>query len=154
MSIDYTNNWFIEAVPMNKIDRRKQSVQVGVHIEEVVEMLQSFTLEGFETKRAEAIVAMHELAEIMKKNPDAIMKLRDRQEFLDACADQIVTATGSAYMQGMDIVGALNEVNKSNFSKFKDGRAIFNEFGKIAKNPETYKEPELKPFIGIDPVQG
>ena len=40
---------------------------------------------------------------------------------LDAICDQIVTAVGVAYMMGMDIEGALAEVNRSNWSKFKGG---------------------------------
>lgn len=152
MSIHYTNQWFLEAVPFNKITRRSQTIQVGVHLEEVVEMLQAFELCGFKTEHENAINALHTLAEAMKKDAMAMMKVPDRKAFLDACCDQLVTATGSAYMQGMNIVGGLNEVNQSNFSKFVDGKAIFNEHGKIAKG-KNYKKPELAPYTGIDPVQ-
>ena len=72
--------------------------------------------------------------------------LDSRRELLDALCDQIVTAVGVAYMLGMDIQGALNEVNRSNWSKFVDGKAVFNEQGKIAKS-ENYTPPQLVEFV-------
>ena len=153
MPLQQTKRWFDLAVPSTKITKKNQAVQVGVHLEEVVEMMQSFKLEGqADDDRVTAILFLHGLAERMKKT-DVSMVVTDRKEFLDACADQIVTATGSAHMQGMDIIGAMVEVNTSNFSKFdENGQPIFNEHGKIAKNPATYREPNLAPFIGTDPT--
>jgi predicted HAD superfamily Cof-like phosphohydrolase len=70
-----------------------------------------------------------------------------RVELLDALCDQVVTAIGVAYMMGMDIEGALAEVNRSNWSKFKGGFVpVFNEHGKIAKCAE-YTPPELSDYI-------
>ena len=69
-----------------------------------------------------------------------------RVELLDALCDQIVTAVGVAYMMGMDIEGALAEVNRSNWSKFEGGVPVFNEHGKIAKGVE-YTPPELSDYI-------
>jgi predicted HAD superfamily Cof-like phosphohydrolase len=69
-----------------------------------------------------------------------------RVELLDALCDQIVTAVGVAYMMGMDIEGALAEVNRSNWSKFEGGVPVFNEQGKIAKGVE-YTPPELSDYI-------
>jgi hypothetical protein len=57
-------------------------------------------------------------------------------------ADQIVTAVGIASMLDMDIVGALQEVNRSNYSKFVNGRAVFDENGKIKKGAD-YSKPDL-----------
>ena len=69
-----------------------------------------------------------------------------RVELLDALCDQVVTAVGVAYMMGMDIEGALAEVNRSNWSKFEGGVPVFNEQGKIAKGVE-YTPPELSDYI-------
>ena len=68
--------------------------------------------------------------------------------FLDSIADQLVTATGCATVHGMDPVGALNEVNRSNFSKFDEqGEPIYHpETHKLMKGP-NYSEPNLAPFI-------
>ena len=70
----------------------------------------------------------------------------ERVELLDALCDQIVTAVGVAYMMGMDIEGALAEVNRSNWSKFEGGVPVFNEHGKIVKGAE-YTHPELSDYI-------
>ena len=69
-----------------------------------------------------------------------------RTELLDALCDQIVTAVGVAHMFGLDIEGALAEVNRSNWSKFVDGKPTFDANGKIAK-PATYSKPDLTPFL-------
>ena len=60
--------------------------------------------------------------------------------------DQIVTAIGVGYMLDFDMVGALTEVNSSNWSKFEDGEPIFDENGKIAKGKDYFK-PELAKYI-------
>ena len=44
------------------------------------------------------------------------------------------------------IEGALKEVNDSNHSKFENGKAVFNEQGKITKG-KNYSPPELGKFI-------
>lgn len=38
------------------------------------------------------------------------------------------------------------EVDRSNWSKFVDGKPVFNEQGKIAK-PESYSPPNLVEFV-------
>lgn len=154
MPLQQTKRWFELAVPSKKITKKNQCLQTGVHLEETVEMMQAFELKGDDdTHRVNAIHFLHILAEYMKKNDQASMQIKDRKEFLDACADQIVTATGCAHMQGMDIIGAMVEVNRSNFSKFdENGQPIFDVNGKIAKNPSTYRKPDLTPFVGTDPT--
>ena len=68
-------------------------------------------------------------------------------EILDSLCDQIVTAIGVGYMMGFDMVGALQEVNLSNWSKFdENGNPIFNENGKIVKG-ENYFKPDLAKFL-------
>ncbi len=131
-----TAKWFVEAV--REPNDGNRLVQVGVHFEEFAEMLDS--LGGF----GGVAQSMHEFANAMKaKNLDIEV---DRKALLDSLADQIVTAVGVAHMFGLDIVGALNEVNRSNYSKFVDGKAVFNELGKITKGP-NYSKPNLEPFI-------
>lgn len=145
-----TFNWFAEAVPTSKITKRSQAVQAGVHFEEFVEMLECITIPGAEEALKTAVETLTLLANKLKKDTSAVMLVTNRKEFLDAMVDQIVTATGTAYQQGMDPVGGLGEINGSNWSKFKDGVCIFDENGKIAKNPETYYKANLTQFIGID----
>lgn len=72
--------------------------------------------------------------------------VKDRKELLDALADQIVTATGVGTFLGMNVPGALAEVNRSNYSKFEDGEPIFNENKKVMKGKD-YTPPDLTPYI-------
>lgn len=142
-----THNWFERAVPLP--NQTNVHTQIGVHFEEVAEMLASIDLkvETYRRILRNAEHYMRKLSQILKTE-DFILDLPDekRQEFLDAICDQMVTAVGSAYMLGMDPVGALNEVNRSNWSKFKDGFPLFDENKKILKGP-SYSKPDLTPFI-------
>ena len=120
-------------------------VQIGCHYEEVSEM-------GAALCDDDVVCELADTALLYKMNPNwyigAIEELSAdaRVELLDALCDQIVTAVGVAYMMGMDIEGALAEVNRSNWSKFEGGVPVFNEQGKIAKGVE-YTPPELSDYI-------
>ena len=146
-------NWFEQAMPEPTIDN--QRVQVGVHFEEVGEMLEVLGYEGnpdqhrmlFEVSNK----AMKRFADTLKTNKQFALVTTDRHEMLDALCDQIVTAIGSAHTYGFDILGALQEVADSNDSKFVDGKPIFNEHGKIAKGP-NYFRADLKKYVGVDPT--
>ena len=134
--------WFKAAKP--NPSTADACVQIGCHYEEVSEMSTSLnddvdyeladTAVMYKIKHSEYIGVLEELS------ADA------RVELLDALCDQIVTAVGAAYMMGMDIEGALAEVNRSNWSKFEGGVPVFNEHGKIAKGVE-YTPPELSDYI-------
>lgn len=130
--------WFERAVP-TPTDKNR-AVQIGVHYEESSEMLDA-TTDSFEAEE------LHSLAGRYKSGREIVV-VRDKQELLDSLCDQIVTAIGVAHMFGFDITGALNEVNRSNWSKFlADGTPLFDENGKIAKNPLTYSKPDLSAFV-------
>ena len=120
-------------------------VQIGCHYEEVSEM--NAVLNYDVEYMLEATAEEYEMyysgylgAALEELSADA------RVELLDSLCDQIVTAVGVAYMMGMDIEGALAEVNRSNWSKFEGGVPVFNEQGKIAKGVE-YTPPELSKYI-------
>ena len=119
-------------------------VQIGCHYEEVSEMsavlYDDVEDELVDTAILYKIKHSEYIGVVEKLSADA------RVELLDALCDQIVTAVGVAYMMGMDIEGALAEVNRSNWSKFKDGVPVFNEHGKIVKGAE-YTPPELSDYI-------
>ena len=134
--------WFKAAKPNpSTID---VCVQIGCHYEEVTEMSSvlyddvehalAATALKYQMKSRGYIRAVEELS------------ADERVELLDALCDQVVTAVGVAYMMGMDIEGALAEVNRSNWSKFEGGVPVFNEHGKIAKGVE-YTPPELSDYI-------
>lgn len=145
-------NWFAQAVPHPTT--ANISVQLGCHFEEVREMI----VDGLKADCPNEGVAgeLLELANDFKaapSNPEVMVVLEkrlaaiDRKELLDALCDQIVTAVGVAHMLGMNIQGGLDEVDRSNWSKFKDGAPVFDENGKIAKNKETYFKADMSAFV-------
>lgn len=86
---------------------------------------------------------------------DIALKIRNNQiqitnenlpSVLDAIADIKVTAIGTAEMLGMDLEGALVEVNASNYSKFEDGKPLLDSNGKIMKG-KNYFAPNLEKFV-------
>ena len=119
-------------------------VQIGCHYEEVSEMsavlYDDVEDELVDTAILYKIKHSEYIGVVEKLSADA------RVELLDALCDQVVTAVGVAYMMGMDIEGALAEVNRSNWSKFESGVPVFNKQGKIAKGAE-YTPPELSDYI-------
>lgn len=140
-NIESISEWFKRAVPAPS--DKSRCVQIGVHFEEVAEMLSALGgITSFES------TILDELGTDLKQGHLTLEELEiNRQELLDALCDQIVTAVGVAHMFGMDIAGALSEVDRSNWSKFlPDGTPVFDANGKIAKNLETYFKPDLTAF--------
>lgn len=146
-----TVQFFHLAFPPEDLKSKNLQTQLGVHFEEVAEMIS--TLYGVDLKTQELLRNAYDSLEALAnylKGCERIMAqvLSDeRTEFLDSLADQIVTAAGCAYTHNMDIVGALREVNRSNNSKFDDmGRPIYHpETRKLMKGP-NYSEPKLAEF--------
>lgn len=143
--ISETKKWFEVAAPIPTDTSR--SVQTGCHFEEVAEMLESLNSGSdiLNMHIKSAIISLENVSDKLKFN-HAPVKPRCPVEHLDSLCDQIVTAVGVAHMYGYDIVGALAEVNRSNFSKFQNGEPIFNEHGKIAKGAD-YTPPNLSGFV-------
>ena len=133
-------NWFEAAVP--EPTDKNRAVQIGCHYEEVGEMCDAV----FKTPTNATSTTLKRISQLFKVECSGIEEHEvDRTELLDALCDQIVTAVGVAHMFGMDIETALAEVNASNWSKFVDGKPLFNEHGKIAKGP-NYFEPQIEKF--------
>lgn len=135
--------WFKAAKPEPTV--KDAWVQIGCHYEEVAEMADALWDD-------EVLESAENAAYDYKDTEDCFMSFLEdlsesqRIQLLDAICDQIVTAVGVAYMMGMDIEGALAEVNRSNWSKFEGGVPVFNEQGKIAKGVQ-YTPPELSDYI-------
>ena len=139
-------NWFKKAVP--EPNNKNIHTQLGVHFEEVAEMLLALNGGDDQTEVLlhNAYLANHLLAEHLKNNVGALnldMTTESKVELLDALCDQIVTATGVGHMMNMRLPAALEEVNASNYSKFVNGEPIFNENKKIMKGPNYFK-PSLE----------
>lgn len=136
MQIEEITQWFERAVAVPT--DRSRGVQIGCHVEEYAEMLEAMGVTALNE---------HAFANWMKKSgvfkPDAV----NRKMLLDSLADQIVTAVGVAHMFGFNLAGALDAVNRANWSKFdENGQPIFDENGKVKKGP-NYVQSDLSPFV-------
>lgn len=145
IGIERTKEWFELAVP-NPLPKNVNT-QLGVHFEEVAEMLDEMEgtdaiTDGLITQAARALKALA----TRLKTEVVVIDILNRKELLDAITDQIVTTVGSAHMYNMDIVSALHEVNRSNFSKFVNDKPIFDENMKIKKGPNYFK-PDLSKYV-------
>lgn len=142
-----TSRWFQEAVPSP--NSKNLHTQLGVHFEEVSEMIVELQTEDGDTQMLldGAFSAIQDLANHLKTH-DAVITINreSRLGFLDALCDQIVTAVGCAHVTDTDILNGMAEVNRSNFSKFVNGHPLFNENMKVMKGP-NYTKPDLSPFI-------
>ena len=145
--LQHTLTWFEKAVPYPTA--KNQHTQLGVHFEEVKELVQTLTSADVETcyLLARAEDALENLAQHLKAKDNVVfIKPEDRVSFLDALCDQMVTLTGSAHMYRLDLLGGLEEVNRSNWSKFVDGKPVFDENRKIQKGPSYFKA-DLSRFV-------
>lgn len=146
-TLQNTAEWFRKSTPSPTL--KNISTQMGVHFEEVAEMIEAL---GPTTPEAKLLLdsahaALENLSALMKRDQTAVMVRLSRQnDLLDSICDQIVTATGSGVFLGMNVPGALAEVNASNWSKFHNGECLRDENQKIIKGPDYFK-PNLKPFL-------
>lgn len=141
-----TQLWFEQAVP--EPGTKNVNAQTGCHFEEVAEMLDQMRGNNSATDQFITMAVYHirGLADHLKSAGEPLAySVIDHTKFLDALCDQVVTAVGTSHMHGYDTQGAMTEVNASNFSKFVDGKPVFNENNKIMKGPD-YFEANLGPF--------
>lgn len=147
MDIKEIIEWFNAAKP-NPTEKDK-TTQIGAHFEEVSEMMYALSCNHTAGKTQEISEEFY-ISSAINKDVDGLpIELPKNWEIdlLDALCDQIVTAIGVGYMMGFDMVGALDEVNKSNWSKFdENGAPVFAENGKIAK-ADGYFKPDLAKFL-------
>lgn len=149
-SITDIRNWFKATKP--EPTKKDVCTQVGVHYEEVAEMMEA--MQGHDHRASQMMSSIADAYKMRHLSVDGIvesvlvdsMQPKDNIELLDALCDQIVTATGAAYMMGFDIESALKEVIRSNNSKMVNGKFEFDENGEIAK-PDSYSKPDLTPFV-------
>lgn len=138
--ISVAAEWHKKAVP-NPTDKNK-CISLGVHFEEIAEMFEALGMHS----QAEN---MHGVANAFKSCSTTSMltaSIAGTIQLLDSIIDQNVTSVGISNAYGFDHLGALTEVNASNHSKFEDGKAVFNEQGKITKG-KHYRAPKLERFI-------
>ena len=72
---------------------------------------------------------------------------KDLLEVTDALTDILYVTYGAGHAFGVNLDKCFNEVQRSNMSKLgKNGKPIYNEFGKVMKGPNYFK-PNLNQFI-------
>ena len=72
---------------------------------------------------------------------------KNTTEVADALTDILYVTYGAGHAFGIDLDRCFDEVQNSNMSKLgKDGKPIFNEFGKVMKGPNYFK-PDLSKYI-------
>ena len=82
---------------------------------------------------------LEELSEAMQK--------KDIAEVADALTDILYVTYGAGHAFGINLDKCFDEVQSSNMSKLgRDGKPIYNEFGKVMKGPDYFK-PDLRKFI-------
>ncbi len=136
--------WFEKTRPEKTA--RDYLAQLACHFEEVAECAEAL---GFPTAEIRKLSMSIHTTDTRYADADYYCRPLPedwRKELLDALCDQIVTAIGVAHCANLDIVGALAEVNYSNWSKFENGEPIRNEYGKIIKG-KNYKAPVLDGFV-------
>lgn len=126
---------------------------IAVHLEEIVEFLETLEFEGEYPAACEHMCTLHgramahlsHLSNALKKNESGVrVKIVNREKFADAVGDQIVTAVAAGCRNGVNVSAVVEEINKSNWSKFDDnGMPIYDENGKIKKGP-NYMKANLK----------
>lgn len=155
VSVKSITDWFkiAKPEPVTGFPPKWLPTQLGAHFEEVAECM--LALIGKTTDLSElpedniqlkAYKATKELSDWFYKLDGVGLTKESKVELLDSLADQVVTATGVAYFSKFKFDEALTEVNKSNYSKFVQGKPVLNENGKIIKGKDYFK-PELKDYV-------
>lgn len=147
-NFDRTAAW-LKACGKEQLNHSHLSVQIGVHFEEIVELLECIELDSREDENTLncLIDDLRTLATSIKKATiQASIKPGKEVAALDALCDTEVTGNGIAYLADFDKNGADKEVLASNDSKLVDGKAVLLPGGKIGKGP-NYKAPELEKFV-------
>lgn len=142
MTIQSIIRWFEIAKP--EPTKKDVLTQIGCHFEEVSEMTSELSMPNMTQDLSGSADWF--------KSDRAYWENVDEVALLDALCDQVVTAIGVGVLAGFDMAKAIKEVDRSNWTKFakdEDGRPVpyIRPDGKIGKNPDTYQDPELEPFL-------
>lgn len=151
MSIESIELWHKRARPNPTAENF--NVQLGCHLEEVVEMIAALRFTHKNGNGVEMPGKNSMLYQQLKdfsdglKNGRITAQIADRRELADAVADQVVTAVGVGHTANIKTTRAVDIVNTSNWSKFSpDGQPYFDQNGKVLKGP-NYVPPALEDCV-------
>ena len=129
-----TDEWFAVVLANDAPGTDRFPVQLGCHLEEVVEMLQEVYVDDSDVNSAleGAIANLTKAAEALKSGQQEVAV--DRAEaFEDSLLDQRVTGTGLLKMRGADVAESVARVDVANFTKFVEGKPVYKDGGKVGK---------------------
>ena len=137
-----TDEWFAVVLENDAPGTDRFPIQMGCHLEEVVEMLVELELEDELRQEVEtAVASLTKVADALK-TAQVEVGTKNEVAFCDSLLDQRVTGTGLLKMQGVDVAETVARVDVANFTKFVDGKPLYKEGGKIAKGPDFWN-PEF-----------
>ena len=134
-----TDEWFAVVLANDAPGTDRFPVQLGCHLEEVVEMLQEVYVDDSDVNSAleGAIANLTKAAEALKSGQQEVAV--DRAEaFEDSLLDQRVTGTGLLKMRGADVAESVARVDVANFTKFVEGKPVYKDGGKVGKGPNFW----------------
>lgn len=143
---------FTEAVgcTTDQFNVRQTALYIGLQLEEMAEKLDAMGMGGHADNNP--VHVLHVLSSEFKRGLlDGYVEGADREAMADADVDLCWVTVGSMLSQGIDVLGAMNEVARSNMSKLieaPDGTplVIKDINGKVCK-PDSFSGPDLTPFI-------
>ena len=137
-----TDKWFAVVLENDAPGTDRFPIQVGCHLEEIVEMLVELELEDELQQEVEtAAASLTKVADALKTAQTEV-GTKNEVAFSDSILDQRVTGTGLLKMQGVDVAETVARVDVANFTKFVNGKPLYKEGGKIAKGPDFWN-PEF-----------
>lgn len=134
-----TDEWFAVVLANDAPGTDRFPVQLGCHLEEVVEMLNEVYVADSDVNSAleEACIELTKVAEALKSGQQEVSV--DRAEaFEDSLLDQLVTGTGLLKMRGADVAESVARVDVANFTKFVEGKPVYKDGGKVGKGPNFW----------------
>lgn len=128
---------------------RQIALYTGLQLEELAEKMRTLARSGLaEEALGAAADYLHNLGLDFKAGfYDFEVSRAESAALLDDDVDIFVVTVGSLLSQGVDVHGAISEVNRANMDKvWPDGTMHRDASGKIVK-PEGWTEPDLSPFL-------
>ena len=134
-----TDEWFAVVLANDAPGTDRFPVQLGCHLEEVVEMLQEVYVADSDVNSAleEACIELTKVAEALKSGLQEVA-VGNPEAFEDSLLDQLVTGTGLLKMRGADVTESVARVDVANFTKFVDGKPVYKDGGKVGKGPNFW----------------
>jgi hypothetical protein len=143
-----TADWLI-AAGKQPGNQNHLSVQMGVHLEELCELLDEISIVSSASDGESldaASTRIKGIAHRLKQGSTGI-HIKNRVKFLDALCDGEVTGNGVAFLARMNKVEGDRRVLFSNESKLnEDGTAVILPGGKIGKS-DRYVKPYLADLV-------